>query len=127
MVAVDLTSPLRTLAPSLESAILEVLAGTESALSASTIARLSRRGTRQGQWTVLTRLVGHGLVLADPSSTGSLYRLNREHVLAPAVLSAVAARQEVLRRLTAAVANLGPVASAAVYGSFARREAEEDS
>ena len=124
----DLSSPLRTLAPSLESSILEVLAGTESALSASTIARLSRHGTRGGQWTVLTRLVRHGLVLAEPANTGSLYRLNRDHVLAPAVLAAVSARQEVLTRLSDAVAALGPdVVSAAVYGSFARREAGEDS
>ena len=76
LVGVDLTSPLRTLAPSLESAVLEVLAGTESGLSATAIARLAPRGSRQGQYTVLTRLVDHGLVLADPSSTGALYRLN---------------------------------------------------
>lgn len=127
MVRVDLTSPLHTLVPSLDSAVLEVLAGTESGLSATTIAKLAPRGSRQGQYTVLTRLVHHGLVLADPSSTGALYRLNRDHVLAPAVLAAVGARQEILRRLTDAVVDLGHVECAAVYGSFARREAGVDS
>ena len=48
-------------------------------------------------------------------------------MLAPAVLTAVAARQEILRRLTADVVNLGHVECAAVYGSFARREADADS
>lgn len=121
---VDLASPLRSVAPSLDSAVLEVLAGTESGLSASQIARLSSRGTRAGQLPVLNRLVEHGLVSADPANTGFLYRLNREHVLAPAVLSAVAARREILDRLTAAVLQLLPVpVHASLFGSFARGEA----
>ena len=68
--------------------------------------------------------VEHGLVSADPANTGFLYRLNREHVLAPAVLSAVAARREILRRLTAAVVHLLPVpVHASLFGSLARGEA----
>lgn len=122
--AVDLAFPLRTLIPSLDSAVLEVLAGSESALSASQIARLSARGTRAGQAAVLDRLVQHGLVMAQKANTGYLYRLNRSHVLSPAVLSAVAARQEVLDRLKITVAAFDPVpVSTALYGSFARREA----
>ncbi|MGF1662103.1 MAG: nucleotidyltransferase domain-containing protein [Kineosporiaceae bacterium] len=76
-----------------------------------------------GQRPVLERLVEHGLVIADPANTGFLYRLNRDHVLAPAVLTAVAARADVLDRLTAACRALtpGPV-HASVFGSFARRE-----
>lgn len=35
--------------------------------------------------------VEHGLAITDPSSIGVPYRLNREHVLAPAVLAAGAA------------------------------------
>lgn len=124
----DLSLPLRSIAPSLESSVLAVLSGTESALSASAIARLARRGTRAGQWPVLTRLVHHGLVLAESANTGSLYRLNREHVLAPAVLAVAASRREIQRRLTTAVEQLRPaVVSAAVYGSFVRDEADEDS
>lgn len=124
----DLSAPLRTLAPSLESAILEVLAKTESGLSATAITRLSRRGSRAGQWDALTRLVEHGLVRAEPANRGALYTLNRDHVLAPAVLTAATARREVLNRLTAGVQALRPsVVSAAIYGSFARREAREDS
>ena len=53
----DLSFPLRSLVPSLDSAVLEVLAGTESALSATQIAHLADRGTRQGQALVLDRLV----------------------------------------------------------------------
>lgn len=125
---VDLASPLRSLTPSLDSAVLEVLAGTESGLSASQIARLSARGTRAGQGAVLDRLVKHGLVLADKSNTGYLFRLNRAHLLTPAVLAAVGVRQEILDRLTTATATLDPAPlSVALYGSFVRRQAGPDS
>lgn len=124
----DLASPLRSLIPSLASAVLEVLAGTEFGLSASQIARLSLRGTRAGQGAVLDRLVQHGLVLADKANTGYLFRLNRAHLLTPAVLAAVGARKEILDRLTTATAALDPApVSAALYGSFVRRLAGPDS
>lgn len=120
----DLSLPLRTIAPGLDSAVLQVLAGTESGLSASQIARLTDRGTRVGQLPVLTRLVEHGLVIADPANRGFLYRLNRSHVLADAILSATRARAVILDRLTEAVQVLRPrPVSVSVYGSFARGEA----
>lgn len=124
----DLSSPLRSIAPSLDSAVLEILAGTESAMGASRIASLSKRGTRAGQLPVLNRLVDHGLVLAEPANQGFLYRLNRDHVLASAILAAVDARAEIMRRLTAAIEALRPEpVHASMFGSFARREAHEES
>lgn len=122
--AMDLAAPLRSLVPSLDSAVLEVLARTESALSASQIARLSARGTRGGQATVLGRLVEHGLVLAERANTGYLYRLNRAHLLASAVLAATDVRHELVTRLAAAISALDPApVSAALYGSFVRGQA----
>ncbi|MGF1653577.1 MAG: nucleotidyltransferase domain-containing protein [Actinomycetales bacterium] len=119
----DLSSPLRSLAPGLDSAVLEVLCRTEAGLNAVQIARLSSRGTRVGQRPVLERLVEHGLVIADRANTGFTYRLNRDHVLAPAVLAAAAARREVLDRLTAACERFHPrPMHASVFGSFARGE-----
>lgn len=120
----DLTSPLQSLVPTLDSAVLEVLAGTESGLSATQIARLAARGSRQGQALVLDRLVEHGLVIAEPANRGYLYRLNRDHVLADAVLSAYRARRTVFDRLTEAVKALDPEpVHVSLYGSVARREA----
>ena len=124
----DLSSPLQSLVPTLDSAVLEVLAGTESGLSATQIARLAVRGSRQGQALVLDRLVEHGLVIADPANRGYLYRLNRDHVLADAVLIACRARRTVLDRLTEAVKALDPEpVHVSMFGSFARREAGPDS
>lgn len=120
----DLTLPLGSLIPSLDSAVLEVLARTESGLSASQIARLSARGTRAGQAAVLSRLVAHGLVLAEQANTGYLYRLNRAHLLAPAVLAATGVRHELVSRLAAVISALDPApVSAALYGSFVRGQA----
>ncbi|WP_217614744.1 nucleotidyltransferase domain-containing protein [Cellulomonas sp. GbtcB1] len=124
----DLSDPLRSLIPSLDSAALAVLAGTESALSASQVARLAGRGSRAGLSLVLERLSVTGLITAEPSNTGAMYRLNRSHVLAPAVESAVAARREVVSRLRAAVGALTPVpAHASLFGSFARGAGDEAS
>lgn len=125
---VDFSSPLRSIAPGLDSAVLQVLAGTHSGLSASQIARLAPRGSRTGLLPVLDRLVVHGLVVAEPANLGHLYRLNREHVLASAVLAAVAARGAVLERLKNAVEELGPgLVHASVFGSFARADGGADS
>ena len=124
----DLSSPLRSIAPGLDSAVLQVLAGTESGLSASQIARLTNRGTRVGQLPVLNRLVEHGLVIAEPANRGFLYRLNREHVLAEPVVTAVGARTTILQRLARAVTTLRPEpVHVSVFGSFARGAAGPDS
>lgn len=128
MTSVDLTSPLSSLAPSLDSAVLEVLVRTESGLSASRIAQLARRGSRQGLTLALDRLVDHGLVLAQPANRGHLYTFNREHVLADSVVAATRSRSVLVSRLSAAVAQLTPPpVSAAVFGSLARQRAGPDS
>lgn len=104
--------------------MLQVLAGTESALSAAQILRLADKGSRAGQLYVLDRLVEHGLVTASTANRGYMYRLNRQHVLAPAILAAVDARREVVARITRAASALQPApVHASLYGSFARGEA----
>lgn len=124
----DISSPLRSLVPSLDSAVLAVLAETESGLGVTQISRLSGRGSRPGHQLVLDRLVEHGLVLADPTNKGFTYRLNRKHLLAPAIMVAVNARRELLRRLGTAVGDMNPKPiHASVFGSFARREGTEHS
>jgi len=124
----DLRAPLKTLIPSLDSAVLEVLARTEQPQSASAIWRASTQGTRPGQQPILNRLVKSGLVTAFPSTTGSLYALNRDHLLADAVLSAATARVRLVDRLRTRLAGLDPQpVHGSLFGSFARAEAGQDS
>jgi predicted nucleotidyltransferase len=125
---VDLSEPLRTIAPGLDSAVLQVLAGTESGLSASQIARLTARGSRVGQVPVLNRLVEHGLVSAQPANHGYLYSLNRDHVLAEPVMAAARARTTIVARLVAALGSLRPEPlHVSLFGSFARGQGDADS
>ena len=124
----DLTSPVGSLIPSMEGAVLDVLAGTHRALGPTKIAELARRGSRSGISLALDRLTEQGLVVAEPTNYGHAYRLNRDHVLAPAVLTAAKGREEFLRRLTDACGSLHPEpVSAALYGSVARRESGPES
>lgn len=124
----DLGAPLRTLIPSLDSAVLEVLARVEQPQSASAIWRASSRGTRPGQQPILNRLVESGLVEASPSAAGRLYALNREHILAEAILSATTARARLVDRLKSRLNSIDPrPVHASLFGSFARGEADDDS
>lgn len=117
----DLSSPITSLIPSLDAATLEVLARTESGLGTSRIASLAGRGSRRGHQNVLDRLVAHGLVLSDPTNKGHTYRLNREHLLVPALMAALDARSQLVARLAGEVAALRPRPShASVFGSVAR-------
>lgn len=107
----------------MDAVALEVLASTQAALGASKIHQLGRRGSRQGIVNALDRLVKHGLVLSEPTNHGSMYRLNRDHLLTPAVLQAAEARHELFRRLARECGELDPVpVSAAVFGSVARND-----
>ena len=124
----DLMTPLSSIAPGLDSAALTVLAGADTAMSATQIQRVAGRGSRYGLVLVLERLAQHGLVTAIPAARGNLYQLKREHILAPVVIAAVSARAEMNRRLSEALRALSPKPlSAAIYGSVARGEATSDS
>ena len=128
MAAMDLQHPLRSLVPSLDWTVLEVLAATQSSFGVSQIGRLSSSGSRMGHVAVLERLVEHGLVIAEPANQGFLYRFNRDHLLAPAVLLAAGLRRQLLERLGDEAAKFVPASvHASVFGSFARGEAGVDS
>lgn len=125
---VDLTHPLRSLVPSLDADVLEVLSGVETGLGLSQITRLASRGSRMGISHVVNRLVEHGVLLAEPANQGYLYRLNRQHLLAPVVLAAASLRTTLLARLADCALELAPAPiHVSVVGSFARGEAGPDS
>lgn len=124
----DVSDPTQSLIPSLDGAVLAVLAGTEGALSATTITRLAVRGSRAGLSLALDRLTLHGLVIAEPANRGHMYRLNRRHVLAEAVLSAASARSVLLARMREGLADWEPAPMhVCVFGSFARGDGGPES
>jgi predicted nucleotidyltransferase len=122
----DLESPLRTIASPVEAETLRVLAGADTEFSASHVHRLVETGSPYGIRKALTRLTNSGLVLAQSHGTTTFWRGNRDHVLWPAIESAVNARRELLERLRRRFSERSELA-AYLYGSFARRAARPDS
>ena len=117
----DLTFPARTIAPTLDVPVLLVLAGTTLPLTGNQISRLVTSGSKAGVFLVLKRLEQHGIINVLEAGSSNLYSLNRDHVVAPAVLALVDLRGELFDRISAAMREwVIPPVSAAVFGSAAR-------
>lgn len=124
----DLTAPYETVVPSLDGAVLEVLARTAKPVTGRQVQRLSRRGSVPGIAVVLERLTDSGIVLAERSGSAILYRANREHLAWPAVEVLVGVRQMLIERLSEAVAGWEhPPAMAILFGSAARGDGDTSS
>lgn len=124
----DLSAPLATLLPAADAGALAVLAETEAPLTGRRIAELAGEHSHPSTLRALNRLVGQGLVLVEPAGRANLYRLNRHHVLAPAVLNMANARATVVAQLVDALhAWRVRCLHASLYGSVARGDADASS
>lgn len=124
----DLSQPLSTVAPTLDAEALTVLARTNTSLTGRGIASLVRRGSRPGIQSVLDRLVEHGLVHAQPAGSATLYRLNREHLLAEPLLAMVTASATLTNRIRDEISRWDhPALASAIFGSYARGQARTGS
>ena len=123
----DLANPLRSIAPTVEADVLKVLAQTHAELTGMTVERLAGRSHAQVR-EVLRRLSAEGIVDATRVGNAVQYRLNREHVLADAVVSAATAALTVEDRLSTFLGTKeSPPVSVVVFGSFARRDGNSES
>ena len=124
----DWTDPTQAMVPSLDGAVLAVLAGVTEPLTGREVHRRSRRGSSMGVYRVLVRLEEQGLVEGFDAAPARLYRLNREHVAADAVLALSDLRTRLFQRLREDLAAWSvPPVSAALFGSVARGEGTTDS
>jgi Nucleotidyltransferase domain/IclR helix-turn-helix domain len=123
----DLSSPYKAVVPTVEGAVLTVLAATTRPLTGREAARLTER-SEAGARRALRRLVEHGIVLADEAGKATLHRLNRDHLAAPAVETLAGMRTELVRRLRSAIEGwvIKPV-YASLFGSAARGDGDTDS
>lgn len=120
----DTGSPISSVIPSLDGAVLAALAGTNAPLNLSSAHKLAGRGSLSGVRRVLVRLVAHGIVLDVPGG----YVLNRDHVAAPAVESLAQLWGEALDRIRRHVAQWPDAPRlVGIYGSAARRDGDEES
>lgn len=124
----DLSAPLTSMMPSLDAQALTVLAQSHAALSGVTVAKLARSGSRSGIKLALDRLAASGLVRADRAGAAIMYTLNRDHLLADAVITAVQATPRLVELLRDRIEKWPtPCVHASIFGSVARNEAGPDS
>lgn len=125
----DAQRPLAVVTPSLDGDVLTKLALADAAFTAGQLRRLLPAGSVQGIRNVLNRLVDQGIVIAtNVTETAVAYRLNRQHLAAPAVTALASLRRTLWERIEARLNDWPhPPSYAAVFGSWARGEATTSS
>lgn len=116
-----LHSPLSTVTPTVDGDVLSVLAGADDWFTVSRLQSLIPDRSRQGLRKTLARLSDQGVVDAMTAGTTRSYRLNRDHLAAPAIIDLASMKTTLLARLQAALEQWAPQPEfAALFGSAAR-------
>ena len=123
----DISNPIRSVSPTVDADVLQVLVRTHGWLTGRKVATLANRSYAQVR-SVLHRLVADGLVEVEDHGSAYAYRCNRDHVLYDPVEAIANAADRTERRLADVVADWEPAAHAVVlYGSFVRHDGSADS
>ena len=122
--AVDLSDPMSSIIPSGHGAVLAVLARTERPLTGRKVAELSGGRVSQSRVSEVVReLTDAGIVLCDEHPPAKLYRLNRDHVAADAVIALAQQRERLIGRMRDGIGTWSPAPAAVwLFGSLARGE-----
>lgn len=114
-------SPLSTVTPTVDADVLTALARADAAFTTGDLHRLVPERSAEGIRKTLTRLVAEGVVTSENAGRIRLYRLNLEHLAAPAIIMLADLEAELLLRLRTAISGWEeqPV-FAALFGSAAR-------
>jgi predicted nucleotidyltransferase len=124
----ELGNPFKVVTPTVDGAVLGVLAGATAEFTPPEIQRLLGRYSVDGVRKALVRLTDQGIVLRHGPGNASLYRLNRDHLAAPAIIELARTKQRLLVSLQTQVAGWKrPCAYGAVFGSAARDSMRADS
>jgi predicted nucleotidyltransferase len=125
---VDLSDPTRCIAPSLDTAILAVLASAGRPLTVGEVALQANRGSEIGIRRSMARLVEQGVVKATEMGRNRVHEVNVEHVAAPIAKLLADLRIELWQRMRKELASWSPKPSyACVFGSAARRDGGPES
>lgn len=120
----DLSDPVRSVIPSLDGPVLAALMRSNAPATLTVVHARAGRGSLSGVRNVLQRLVSHGVVLQEPGG----YRLNHQHLAAPAIEHLTALHARFTDALRDWLANRPEAIHAAgMFGSMARRDGSEDS
>ena len=120
----DVARPYTAISPSVDTAVLIVLAGSNMPRSGREIARRAGR-SKTGVQHVLERLVDQGIIERLPAGNAQLYSLNHRHLLAGAVEQMAGAHAELIRRLREEIGSWEiPAMHASLFGSAARSDGD---
>lgn len=124
----NLTSPARSVIPSLDAVVLMALVGITLPMTGRQVARLIGAKSHSGVGSVLERLTIQGVVNATQAGNAFLYTLNRDHVAFPAINALTDLRGKLFERISYLVSNweIAPK-SVAIFGSAARGDGNVDS
>ena len=121
-------APLYAMTPTLDGDVLAVLARVDNGFTVPQLTALLPDCSREGIRKTLNRLVEGGLVSREAVGRTGLYRLNRQHLLAPAVIDIVNARERFIDRLRTLLQSWDPPpVFAALFGSAASGTMRPDS
>ena len=123
-----LQNPLSVVTPTLDGAVLMVLASTSRPFTAGDLHRLIGKHSHTGIRRVLLRLEDEGIVTSENIGNAIAYRFNEDHLAAPAIVELAKLRFVYLERLRGAfLAWEPPPVFAAMFGSAARGEMKNSS
>lgn len=124
----ELQHPLRVVTPTLDGDVLAVLARADAEFTPPQVHVVLGRYSEDGVRRVLGRLAAQGIVEHRRAGQAVLYRLNRAHLAAPAVISLAYLFDTLVERLRERIESW-PVACsyAALFGSAVRGEMRPDS
>jgi len=123
----DWQNPLRSISPTVDADVLQVLARTHESVTGNRLANLAGRSYAQVH-AVVGRLVDHGIVEVQQVGRAYAYTLNRSHRLARSIITSISAPEDIETAIHDDVSTwtIQPV-SVSLFGSAARRTATHQS
>lgn len=108
--------------------LLRALSTRSTPATAAQLERVAGAGTGAGIRRALERLADHGVCLREEAGGRSVYSLNYDHVLYPAIVELLKADRALLARLRSTLRTWDSVPrSAVLFGSAARRDGDLES
>lgn len=126
VVVVDVARPIADVVPGVRGAVLGALARMTEARTGRQLARDAGQAPSSTA-RVIDDLVDAGLVVRVAGGRDNSYRLNREHIAAPAIMALASLRGELLNRMRTEIAHHPEVVAAWLFGSAARGDGTRDS
>ncbi|XAS72511.1 nucleotidyltransferase domain-containing protein [Micrococcaceae bacterium Sec5.1] len=124
-----LQNPLTTISPTLDMGVLYVLARADAEFTAPNLSNLlPERSSLAGVRKALIRLVAQGIVLDKVAGRTHVFRLNRDHLLAEAVIAMAFTKDRLFARIRSEIKmwEFSPLV-VTIFGSAARNDMRNDS